>query len=98
MIGTQRVKVSRDAPHCKPAELGFYISRGLPKRSYGGFGGWRVQGVTSLPTDYFVCHDRLQDSNYPNKFGLWAADITSEPEEQHLDSTGEPYWLSVKIL
>lgn len=54
--------------------------------------------MTSLPTDYFVCHDRLQDSNYPNKFGLWAADITSEPEEQHLDSTGEPYWLSVKIL
>ena len=54
--------------------------------------------MTSLPTDYFVCHDRLQDSNYPNKFGLWVADITSEPEEQNLDSTGEPYWLSVKML
>lgn len=54
--------------------------------------------MASLPTDYFVCHDRPQDSNYPNKFGLWAADITSEREEQNLDSTGESYWLSVKML
>lgn len=54
--------------------------------------------MTSLPTGYFVCHDRPQDSNYPNKFGLWVADITSEHEEQNLDSTGESYWLSVRIL